>query len=96
MGEEAPAEDKTLLPWEDYKELATKLKVRGSVTDILKDDMLELSTDEANFLVFTRGRDSDLYDFNFDKKVPVIMRLMEIDENLSNMFSNLVPSRTSE
>lgn len=85
-----------LLPWEDYKEKAIALRIKGSITDILRDNILEIAEDERNFLIFSRGRDTDLYEFNFDEKVPLIMAVMEQDPALGKVFSRLVPRHTSE
>lgn len=91
-----PPPSALLLPWEDYKEKALALRIKGSITDILRDSILEISEDERNFLIFSRGRDTDLYEFNFEEKVPLIMAVMEQDPALGKVFSRLVPRHTSE
>lgn len=85
-----------LLPWEDYKEKALALRIKGSITDILRDSILEISEDERNFLIFSRGRDTDLYEFNFEEQVPLIMAVMEQDPALGKVFSRLVHRHTTE
>ena len=85
-----------LLPWEDYKEKAKELRIKGSITDILRDNIMEISQDERNFLIFSKGRDTDLYEFNLDEKVPLIMAVMEQDQVLGKMYSRLVPRFTNE
>jgi len=86
----------TLLPWEDYKARAKELNIKGSLTDVLRDEIMELPQDSNNFLVFRKGRDSDLFSFNLDQHVPVILKLLEVDQQLSAQFSELVPKKTTE
>ena len=85
-----------LLPWEDYKEKAKELRIKGSITDILRDNIFEISQDDRNFLTFTKHSDTDLYEFDFDEKVPLIMAVMEQDVGLGKVYSRLVPRQTTE
>lgn len=85
-----------LLPWEDYKEKAKELRIKGSITDILRDNIFEISQDDRNFLIFTKARDTDLYEFDFEERVPLIMAIMEQDPALGKVFSRLVPRQTTE
>jgi hypothetical protein len=72
------------------------LGVKGKLDDVLKDEILELSQSSENFLVFTKGQDSDIYDFVLDENVETIMELLKIDEGLTRMFGKLVPKRNTE
>ena len=91
-----PTIKKCLLPWEDYKDRAKELKLKGSLTDVMRDEMLEISGSDDTFLLFKRDKDSDLYEFDMDSNVELILKLMEEDSNLTDMFSKLVPRRTNE
>jgi plasmid stabilization system protein ParE len=95
-GQPEEASQQVLMPWEDYKERAKELNIKGSLTDVMRDEMLEMSGNEDTFLLFKKDKDSDLYDFDMDRNVYLIMKLMEEDPNLPEMFNKLVPRRTTE
>ncbi len=91
----APSKE-LIMPWNDYKEQAQALKVKGKLDDLLKDEILEISNTEDTFLVFKKGKDSDIYDFVLDENVPLIMALLVQDENLNKMVAKLGPTRNNE
>jgi hypothetical protein len=95
-GQPEEVSQQVLMPWEDYKERAKELNIKGSLTDVMRDEMLEISASEDTFLLFKKDKDSDLYDFDMDRNVDLIMKLMEEDPNLPEMFNKLVPRRTTE
>lgn len=95
-GQPEEVSQQVLMPWEDYKERAKELNIKGSLTDVMRDEMLEMSGSEDTFLLFKKDKDSDLYDFDMDRNVDLIMKLMEEDPNLPEMFNKLVPRRTTE
>lgn len=81
-----------LLPWEDYKDQAKSLNIRGSLTDILKDNILEISLDEKNFISAEYINSS----FVIDKYLDVIMKVLEVDGNLRELFRRIVPKKVTE
>lgn len=83
------------LPWE-CQEQSRELHITGDVSELLKDKILRLATQETVFSEFSRTNDSDLFEFELDDKVDVILKLLEVDTRLREMYKKLVPSRTSE
>ena len=81
-----------ILPWEDYKEKAKALNIRGSLTDIMRDKILEISLEEKIFL----NKSKPLGEFEVEGYLEVIMKLLEIDTNLRELFRKCVPGRISE
>ncbi|CAG9335734.1 unnamed protein product [Blepharisma stoltei] len=95
-GKEEAKEGHLLLPWEDYKEKAKELNIKGSITDVLKDAILEISNNEKNLLIFRSNKETSFFEFNLDEKIEVITEVLKVDTNLRELFRNLVPRCTSE
>lgn len=91
-GEPEKPKNSVLLPWEDYKERAKLLNIRGSLTDVLRDKILEIPLDEKIF--FTKSSQSE--SFVLDNCLDVILKLLEADSNLRETFRKLVPTKVSE
>lgn len=97
VGGKEDAKEKTLvLPWEDYKDKAKELNIKGSITDVLKDAIFEISQNEKNFLMFRQGSNPDFFEFDLDPMVETITEVMKEDLHLREMFRNLVPRCTTE
>ena len=91
-GESKPAEKKVVLPWENYKERANTLKIKGSLTDVLRDQMLEIPNDEKSLL----DKSHPVSNFDLESHLEVIMKVLEIDMKLRELFRRSVPNRISE
>ena len=91
-GEPEKPKNSVLLPWEDYKERAKLLNIRGSLTDVLRDKILEIPFDEKIF--FSKSSQSE--SFVLDNYLDVILKLLEADSNLRETFRKLVPTKVSE
>ena len=84
------------MPWNDYAKQAQELKIKGKIDDVLKDEILEISHKQENFMQFKKGENSDIYEFNLDDHVDLAMLLISEDKNLAAMYSKLVPLRINE
>ena len=84
------------MPWNDYEKQAKELKIKGKIDDVLKDEILEISQSQDNFMEFQKGQNSDLFEFNLDDHVDLAMLLLKEDKNLAAMYSKLVPLRLNE
>lgn len=91
-GESKVPEKKVTMPWEDYKAKAKSLNIRGSLTDIIRDKILEIPLDEKILLKKT----TQLGTFDLEFHLEVILKLLEIDPNLREVFRKNVPGRISE
>lgn len=91
-GNEKEVNEKALLPWEDYKEQAKGLGIRGSLKDVLRDEMSEIYTEEAKLL----SKSLPLGDFDLDEKYDVIVKVLDNDLNLRELYRKVVPSKVKE
>mmetsp|Transcript_27402 Transcript_27402/g.49324 ORF Transcript_27402/g.49324 Transcript_27402/m.49324 type:complete len:205 (-) Transcript_27402:3156-3770(-) len=79
-----------ILPWDDYEAKAKELGVKGNVSELLKEKILEIADDEDALL------DDVEFEFDFDSRVGVIMELLNLDATLKDAFRRLVPNKTTE
>lgn len=80
--------DEVLLPWETHDESLAIL------SQPLMEDILKLSLSDRNFTISA----NELKDFQlpFKEYVPVVMKLLPIDSNLSRMHAKLSPKMNEE
>jgi hypothetical protein len=90
-GEEKTTDPKVKLPWEDYLEQAKGLGIRGSLKDVLRDEMWEIYTDEKRLLA-----KNPLNGFNLDEKYDCILKVLDSDLNLRELYRKVVPSKVNE
>lgn len=82
-----------LMPWE------TNCEVNSILSQDLMEQILALSQHEANF---TKPPASDLLasnpaiEFDFQACIPIIMRMLEVDLNLSRLHAKLIPTMKFE
>lgn len=91
-GESKEPEKKIIMPWEDYKEQAKELNIKGSLTDVIRDKVMEIPHTPQVLL----DNSNPLDNFVLDEHLEVIMKLLEIDVNLREVFRREVPKRISE
>ena len=91
-GEEKKVNEQALLPWEDYKEQAKGLGIRGSLKDVLRDEMSEIHTEESRLL----SKSSPLGEFDLDEKYDTVVKVLDNDLNLREFYRKVVPSKVKE
>lgn len=91
-GDEKKVNEQALLPWEDYKEQAKGLGIRGSLKDVLRDEMSEIYTEEAKLL----SKSVPLGEFDLDEKYDVIVKVLDNDLNLREFYRKVVPGKVKE
>lgn len=91
-GEEKKVNEEALLPWEDYKEQAKGLGIRGSLKDVLRDEMSEIYTEESRLL----SKSNPLGEFDLDEKYDVIVKVLDNDLNLREFYRKVVPGKVKE
>jgi len=96
LEEKAKAEEKrqqeAQLPWETVKIINNS---NGNIRDIIKEEILDLSTSEENFLT---EESNYMFEFEFDMeecKYQAI-KLMEYDQRLGLLRNSIVPSKVSD
>ena len=91
-GEEKKEKNQIKLPWEDYADQAKGLGIRGSLKDVLRDEMSEIYTEEKRLL----DREAGLDEFSIDEKYDCILKILEVDLNLREFYRKAVPAKASE
>lgn len=91
-GEEKQEKVQVKLPWEDYTEQAKGLGIRGSLKDVLRDEMSQIYSEEKRLL----DKENSLEDFSIDEKYDCILKILEVDLNLREFYRKVVPGKASE
>lgn len=91
-GEEKKEKNQIKLPWEDYADQAKGLGIRGSLKDVLRDEMSEIYMEEKRLL----DRETGLDEFSIDEKFDCILKILEVDLNLREFYRKTVPAKASE